>query len=65
MTWMAETQERRSDPRSLWPEVRSIVMLGMNYGPDENPLAALDDKSAGAISVYAPTAITTTSSRAS
>jgi epoxyqueuosine reductase len=50
---MAETQERRSDPRTLWPEVRSIVMLGMNYGPDENPLAALDDKSAGAISVYA------------
>jgi epoxyqueuosine reductase len=50
---MAETQERRSDPRKLWPDVRSIVMLGMNYGPDENPLVALDDKSAGAISVYA------------
>src|SRR4051812_17999689 len=43
MGWLAETAERRSDPRHLWPEVRSIVMLGMNYGPDEDPLALLQD----------------------
>ena len=37
MDWMAETRERRGDPRALWSEVRSIVMFAMNYGPDEDP----------------------------
>ncbi len=50
---MEETQERRSDPATLWPDVRSIVMLGMNYGPDEDPLHILSNRTAGAISVYA------------
>ncbi|QLF69146.1 tRNA epoxyqueuosine(34) reductase QueG [Peteryoungia desertarenae] len=53
MQWMEDTQERRGDPRILWPEVRSVVMFGMNYGPDHDPrsLQALPDKAA--ISVYA------------
>ncbi|EHS53166.1 protein of unknown function DUF1730 [Rhizobium sp. PDO1-076] len=53
MAWMEETKERRGDPRVLWSDVRSIVMFGMNYGPDEDPraLQALPDKAA--ISVYA------------
>jgi epoxyqueuosine reductase len=37
MDWMAETLMRRGDPRALWPEARSIIMLAMNYGPSENP----------------------------
>ncbi|MEA2899175.1 MAG: epoxyqueuosine reductase, partial [Bradyrhizobium sp.] len=45
--------ERRADPRVLWPEVRSIILFGVNYGPDENPLAILQQGSRGAISVYA------------
>jgi epoxyqueuosine reductase len=53
MDWMHETIDRRGDPRVLWPEVRSIVMLGMNYGPRDNPLALLDDHGAANISVYA------------
>jgi epoxyqueuosine reductase len=53
MGWLASTQERRSDPRKLWPETASIIMLGMNYGPAGDPLAALADKSAASISVYA------------
>ena len=53
MGWMAETAERRSAPKALWPEVRSVIMLGMNYGPEEDPLATLDRRDAGAISVYA------------
>ena len=51
---MATTAERRAIPRALWPEVRSVVMLGMNYGPDER--SAGDPRRAatrGAISVYA------------
>jgi len=53
MAWMAETFERRGDPRSLMPEAKSIVMLGLNYGPSADPLAALVRPDAGAISVYA------------
>jgi epoxyqueuosine reductase len=53
MIWMETTAERRGDPRALWPDVRSIVMLGFNYGPDEDPLAVLGKRDRGAVSVYA------------
>jgi epoxyqueuosine reductase len=53
MTWMAATFERRVDPRALMPGAKSIVMLGLNYGPDADPLAVLERPEAGAISVYA------------
>lgn len=53
MDWLAARPERRADPRGLWPGVRSVIMLGVNYGPDENPLAILAQRSSGAISVYA------------
>src|SRR3982751_3120281 len=53
MQWIAETAARRGSPSALWPDVRSIVMLGMNYGPETDPLAALANKDRGTISVYA------------
>ncbi|MCD1644467.1 tRNA epoxyqueuosine(34) reductase QueG [Aurantimonas coralicida] len=53
MGWMPETAERRRSARALWPEVRSIIVLGMNYGPQEDPLAILERPDRGAISVYA------------
>jgi len=53
MDWLAANPERRMDPRALWSGVRSVIMLGVNYGPDENPLALLEKRSLGAISVYA------------
>ncbi|MEP0508383.1 MAG: tRNA epoxyqueuosine(34) reductase QueG [Aurantimonas coralicida] len=53
MGWMPETAERRRSARALWPEVRSIVVLGMNYGPQDDPLAILERPDRGAISVYA------------
>jgi epoxyqueuosine reductase len=53
MQWIAETAPRRGNPSALWPDVRSIVMLAMNYGPDSDPLAALAHKDCGTISVYA------------
>jgi epoxyqueuosine reductase len=53
MDWMETTATRRGDPRALWPQVRSVIMLGMNYGPDGDPLAILKQRSQGAISVYA------------
>jgi epoxyqueuosine reductase len=53
MTWMAETFERRVDPLKLMPDARSLVMLGLNYGPKADPLAALGRPDVGAISIYA------------
>jgi epoxyqueuosine reductase len=53
MAYMAETKARRAVPRALWPEVNSIIMLGMNYAPASDPLALLGEKSAANISVYA------------
>ena len=53
MDWMAETLERRGDPHLLWPEARSVIVLAMNYGPDDDPLALLDRRDRAAISVYA------------
>jgi epoxyqueuosine reductase len=53
MDWLAANPKRRSDPRGLWPEVRSVIMLGVNYAPDEDPLAILQQRTRGAISVYA------------
>jgi epoxyqueuosine reductase len=53
MAWMATKAERRGDPRAQWPQVRSVVMLGINYGPDEDPLAILKQRARGGISVYA------------
>ena len=50
---MATTAERRGDPRALWPQARSVIMLGLNYGPDADPLAILEQRDRGAISVYA------------
>ncbi|MES2168951.1 MAG: tRNA epoxyqueuosine(34) reductase QueG [Pseudomonadota bacterium] len=53
MEWLANEPARRASPKVLWSDVRSVIMLGMNYGPDENPLALLEQKTRGAISVYA------------
>ena len=53
MAWMETTAERRGDPRALWSAVRSIIMLGMNYGPEGDPLAILKERSLGAVSTYA------------
>ena len=53
MDWLAETAARRGDPRTLWSEVRSIIVLGMNYCGEDDPLAVLSRRDRGAISVYA------------
>jgi len=53
MGWMAETVERRRHPRAMWAEARSAIVLGMNYGPDRDPLKILERADRAAISVYA------------
>ncbi|HYJ59306.1 MAG TPA: tRNA epoxyqueuosine(34) reductase QueG [Methyloceanibacter sp.] len=53
MAWLARTVERRRTPRSLWPEANSVILLGLNYGRGGDPLAILQQRSRGAISIYA------------
>lgn len=53
MDWLEASAARRGDPRSVWPEVRSVVMLGLNYGPESDPLASLALRDRATISVYA------------
>jgi epoxyqueuosine reductase len=53
MAWLAAHADRRADPAALWPETRSIIMLGMNYGPADDPRALLAERLRGVISVYA------------
>ena len=47
MGWMAEKADRRGDPKLLWPEARSVVVLGLNYGPPSDPLADRPGSAAG------------------
>ncbi len=53
MAWMAERTAWRGDPRALWPEARSVVMLAESYTPEHDPLEVLGQRDRGAISVYA------------
>jgi epoxyqueuosine reductase len=53
MGWLLEKADRRANPAVLWPEVRSILITGLSYGPKAGPLAALTRRSNAAISVYA------------
>lgn len=53
MLWMEEKKQRRESPTHLWPEAKSIIMLAMNYGPEQNPLPELKKTKNGVISCYA------------
>ena len=53
MAWMEERAHQRGSPASLWPEVKSVIMLGMSYAPPQDPLALAEESGMGRISVYA------------
>ena len=53
MGWLAANAARRASPTALWDAARSVIVLGMNYGPGEDPLRLLDQPERGVISVYA------------
>jgi epoxyqueuosine reductase len=53
MGWLAGTAARRGDPKALWPEARTVVVLGVNYGPEDDPLAFAQRADRGVVSVYA------------
>jgi len=53
MDWMEEHADRRGDPHRLWPEARTVIMIGQSYAPPTNPLDALEHHDRGIVSVYA------------
>src|SRR3954468_18484747 len=53
MLWMEETADRRASPAGLWPDVQSVIALGMSYAPAGDPLALAARPELGRISVYA------------
>jgi len=53
MGWMETTRERRQTPQGLWPDVKSIVSVAMNYGPEEDPLLLHAHPDRATISAYA------------
>ena len=53
MDWLARAADRRMSPKGLWPDVKSVIMLAMNYAPAHDPLAVLGEPARPAISVYA------------
>ena len=53
MGWLESHADRRVSPQALWPEAQSVVVLGMNYGPERSPLEILKERDRGAVSVYA------------
>ncbi len=53
MAWMEETLERRVRPTAMWPEAKSAVVVGLDYGPEDDPLKILERGDEAAISVYA------------
>ena len=53
MIWMEERARHRESPAALWPQVRSVIALGMSYAPAADPLALAEEKEVGRISVYA------------
>jgi epoxyqueuosine reductase len=53
MEWMRKRADWRADPQAMWPDARSVIVLGLNYGPAHDPLAILERKDRGAISAYA------------
>ena len=53
MAWLADRAQWRGAPDVLWPEARSVIMLGESYTPESDPMATLDDPEVGTVSVYA------------
>jgi epoxyqueuosine reductase len=53
MGWLAGTATRRGDPQVLWAEAQSVVVLGVNYAPEDDPLALTEMTERGTVSVYA------------
>lgn len=53
MEWMQTRVEMRGDINKLWPDAKSVIVVGHNYAPPTDPMKKLEHKHIGNISVYA------------
>lgn len=53
MGWLADRVDQRAQPHALWPDARSVIVLGLSYAPDDDPIGNLTKPDVGSISVYA------------
>ena len=53
MAWMEDTLARRREPKGLWPAAQSVIVLGLNYGPEDDPMGELEKRTQANISAYA------------
>ncbi|WP_368413957.1 tRNA epoxyqueuosine(34) reductase QueG [Falsiroseomonas sp.] len=53
MGWLEARAEQRAHPQALWPEAVSVISLGLNYAPEDDPLATLAQPDRATVSVYA------------
>merc|ERR1711966_168745 len=52
MEWLKEKIDIRKDPKNIWKGAKSAIILGMNYGPEKNPIRELKEKKKAYISIY-------------
>ena len=52
MKWL-ERHYEKSKSKKIWDKVKTIIVLGLNYGPNENPFILNSFKKKANISVYA------------
>jgi len=53
MGWLEERSDWRGAPQVLWPEARSVIVLGESYTPEGDALEGLGRRECGNVSVYA------------
>ena len=53
MKWLERHFEKKVNPKKIWDKVETVIVVGLNYSPETNPLRFNADKSAANISVYA------------
>lgn len=53
MKWLERHADKKKKPHKLWSQVETIIVLGLNYAPQKNPLNKNFLKNSANISVYA------------
>jgi epoxyqueuosine reductase len=53
MGWLEARKDWRADPQAMWPDAKTAIVLGLNYGPRQDPMPRLRRREEGVISVYA------------
>jgi len=53
MKWLENHFEKKTNPKKVWDKVETVIVLGLNYTPETNPIEKIRNKEVANISVYA------------